>query len=605
MEHLAMLREERRRGAMATRAAAARAAAADKADGPMWRVNTSGVPKSSACSRLLGLLLDGREGGEGVEDEGQPWRRVEDAQDQKSHIYFVWSGKALLERLNHTSAPVPRLPSDAWISRVPGISHLCDKVNMALSLQMLQRLWPDRFSFWPRSWLLPKETEKLERWMRKHPDQTVIVKPSGGSLGEGIFLAQSVSDLDLKLSAKSHWGAGFSALAQQYLPQPLLVGGMKFDLRVYVALTSLDPLKAYMCREGLARFCTTAYEAPTQENCSNALMHLTNYSLNKGSANFVTEDPYDVSTAATKRPLSTLLSQMAVQEAASGRVFDESQFFNRLEEVVAVLLQAFVPVLTVTRSRVARECRARRQTAKGKPPKKVIKARDESDAEEEEDTEDEEEEEGPLCFQLLGVDVLLDMGLQPWLLEVNARPSMDVEHPVRLADAPEGSRRCAGRCMDGAEHTHVLSEVDVRVKRTALGGAFELLRDGTPPEQYIPVNFDKYSPSEAQETLAAVAELYERAGGTKKAFTTSGLRKVCNLAVGKTLTRQDLDVIVSKWKHQGYREDADLEDDMADIGVLDFASLLEEVAAVWAKGSGLEGMDALVGLLEACDCDEE
>merc|ERR1719316_1814864 len=97
---------------------------------------------------------------------------------------------------------------------------------------------------------------------------------------------------------------------------------MKFDLRVYALVTSLDPLEVYVCREGLARFCTAKYEAPTAENMANAWMHLTNYSLNKNSANSRSEDPYSVETSPTKRPLSPLLQQIAVEEAARGRVFD-------------------------------------------------------------------------------------------------------------------------------------------------------------------------------------------------------------------------------------------------------------------------------------------
>ena len=54
--------------------------------------------------------------------------------------------------------------------------------------------------------------------------------------------------------------------------------------------------------------------------------------------------------------------------------------------------------------------------------------------------------------------------------------------------------------------------------------------------------------------LSAVATLYEKAGGTtgEKAFTNWGLRKVCKAAIGESLSNQDLDRVVSKWKHQGY-----------------------------------------------------
>jgi hypothetical protein len=51
-------------------------------------------------------------------------------------------------------------------------------------------------------------------------------------------------------------------------------------------LTGFDPIKVYICEEGLARFCTSDYKPPTKENLKNMFMHLTNYSLNKNSENY-------------------------------------------------------------------------------------------------------------------------------------------------------------------------------------------------------------------------------------------------------------------------------------------------------------------------------
>ena len=65
-----------------------------------------------------------------------------------------------------------------------------------------------------------------------------------------------------------------------------MINGHKFDLRIYVLVTSFDPLKIYVYKEGLARFATQEYQQQ-KGAMGNKFVHLTNYSINKKSENFV------------------------------------------------------------------------------------------------------------------------------------------------------------------------------------------------------------------------------------------------------------------------------------------------------------------------------
>ena len=69
------------------------------------------------------------------------------------------------------------------------------------------------------------------------------------------------------------------------MPNPYLMDGLKFDLRLYVLVLSCEPLKIYLYQEGLVRFATHKYvplDARSDKDAlGNLYMHLTNYAINK------------------------------------------------------------------------------------------------------------------------------------------------------------------------------------------------------------------------------------------------------------------------------------------------------------------------------------
>jgi hypothetical protein len=70
-----------------------------------------------------------------------------------------------------------------------------------------------------------------------------------------------------------------------------LINGFKFDLRIYVAIASVNPLRLYVYDEGLVRFATEKYNI---DDPKNVFVHLTNYSINKkNTARFVPNDNPD------------------------------------------------------------------------------------------------------------------------------------------------------------------------------------------------------------------------------------------------------------------------------------------------------------------------
>ena len=103
-----------------------------------------------------------------------------------------------------------------------------------------------------------------------------ILKPAGKSRGRGIGCVTSLDQ------ARRHVLAGSRGpfeqrrrawVAQKYIERPLLIRGRKFDVRVWVFVTGVAPLRVWMWREPYLRFCAETYAL---DDVSNAFKHLSN-----------------------------------------------------------------------------------------------------------------------------------------------------------------------------------------------------------------------------------------------------------------------------------------------------------------------------------------
>ncbi|CCD13401.1 unnamed protein product, partial [Trypanosoma congolense IL3000] len=143
----------------------------------------------------------------------------------------------------------------------------------------------------PITYNIPNDLAMFEEEFRRQPGSTWIVKPTARSQGRGIFLVNRMSQLKKWLKDRRDTEEFDGVVAMQsfvvskYIRDPLLIGGKKFDLRLYVLVTSFKPLVAYLHEKGFARFCATRYvaNAMTDEDLGS---HLTNVALQKGEKEY-------------------------------------------------------------------------------------------------------------------------------------------------------------------------------------------------------------------------------------------------------------------------------------------------------------------------------
>jgi hypothetical protein len=77
-------------------------------------------------------------------------------------------------------------------------------------------------------------------------------------------------------------------VVQKYIPNPLLLNGHKFDLRLYVLVVCVDPLRVYLYKEGMARLATEPYNS--EGDFENQYVHLTNYAINKTNKRYFNDE---------------------------------------------------------------------------------------------------------------------------------------------------------------------------------------------------------------------------------------------------------------------------------------------------------------------------
>jgi hypothetical protein len=265
------------------------------------------------------------------------------------------------------------------INRIPGINILCRKHSLAQILRRAQYEFRNNqslFSFSPPSFLLGGEYREFLKEFVSHV-RTYVVKTDNGSLGVGTTV----------LGPKDHLpGYGFRGIAQDCV-ESFTLDGRIFDFRLYVLVASVSPLRIYVYRDGLARFCADKADG----NGEAKYRTLTNTAVNRGRL-------------AIDKLTRTVSEVMERLEKEHGK--DVAEIWGNIDEaIVLTIMSGYDNLLAASSHRLPKTSYSR-------------------------------------AFQILGFDVMLDVNCKPAILEVNHRPSLesdtDYEHTLKremLADA--------------------------------------------------------------------------------------------------------------------------------------------------------------------------
>ncbi|NXV16846.1 TTLL5 polyglutamylase, partial [Cepphus grylle] len=288
-----------------------------------------------------------------------------------SDYNLMWTGSHLKPYLLRSLTDIQK------VNHFPRSYELTRKDRLYKNISRMQLAHGFKtFHILPQTFILPAEYRDFCNTYSKDRGPW-IVKPVASSRGRGVYLINNPNQIVLE----------DDILVSRYISNPLLIDDFKFDVRLYVLVTSYDPLVIYLYEEGLARFATVRYDQASK-NIKNQFMHLTNYSVNKKSGDYVSCDDPEVEDYGNKWSMSAMLRYLKQE----GR--DTAALMANVEDlIIKTVVSAELAIATACKTFLSHR---------------------------------------GSCFELYGFDVLIDDTLKPWLLEVNLSPSLACDAPLDL-----------------------------------------------------------------------------------------------------------------------------------------------------------------------------
>ncbi|XP_044253224.1 tubulin polyglutamylase TTLL4-like isoform X2 [Tribolium madens] len=296
------------------------------------------------------------------------------------------SGFALVRKSNqwlgtwgkHMKSPMFKtLKETQKLNHFPGTFQLGRKDRLWRNFQrFINKFGYKEFGFIPQTYVLPHELKILKQnWEYKNGGgEAWIVKPPASARGAGIKVINKWSQLPKKMSL----------VVQKYISNPYLINGSKFDLRLYVLVTSFNPLRIYLYPDGLARFASAKYSSDSKD-LKDRYVHLTNYSINKLSSQYTANEDANACQG-HNWTITKLLEYMSKQG------IDTKALWRNLQQlVIKTIITGEAPIHQLCEENMLSRYN---------------------------------------CYELFGVDVLLDENLKAWLLEVNISPSLHSASPL-------------------------------------------------------------------------------------------------------------------------------------------------------------------------------
>ena len=231
----------------------------------------------------------------------------------------------------------------------------------------------DHLDFLPLTFVLPQDMPIFIEEFKRYPNSLWILKPNNRCQGQGITLLNKTSkvkkmNFTQKTTNENNQTININDIyvISKYIENPFLMGGKKFDCRIYCLVTTFRPLKAYLYQQGFCRFCNEKFSVDVSD-INNIYIHLTNVAIQKKYEKYNKINGGKFSLQNFHFYLENLYGYERAKKCH--------------HDITQVIIGSLLSVQSVMFN-------------------------------------------DKHCFELYGYDILIDKNLKPWLIEINSSPSL-------------------------------------------------------------------------------------------------------------------------------------------------------------------------------------
>ena len=253
------------------------------------------------------------------------------------------------------------------INRFLNYEEYSSKSLLYLNYKKMKDIFPNEYNYMSETYSYPEDKDEINAKFLNYSilnssiDDLWLLKPKSGMLGKGISIFKNINDINNNY------------IITKFFNKPHLIRNSKYDIRFHGLITSIKPLTLYFYNEGFVKISSEKYN---YSNFNNKFSFITNVGFQKKNTN-----KYKYPKNAKDIEESNLWNLEILKKYFLNKGLDYNKVYEQVEDI-------FIKMIFSVRQKLISNIKDNNLKSSN-------------------------------FYHLIGIDILLDNNLKPYLLEAN------------------------------------------------------------------------------------------------------------------------------------------------------------------------------------------